>query len=628
MHSTSMQLGRLRAARASLHTSVRAAAARPPLFHLENAAIPHAKSVGRKPAQGLSWTIEDLGKDQCWAVIGPSGETGGAVRDGLRALLLGELRARRADQNRSLHAPVHRFLESGGHAPQHSIAHVSFGTRPAQGGDFVDYSTRYGSIRGEDRITLLESLLESLGVYTGIVAQQHMRPDPLAPDDSDTASGVGLLKWPNKETQRKAKEDAHAALARIRKTAPLLHIDEALLQRPVVALSNGQTRRARILRALVSGAQLVVLDEPFTGLDPITRDDISRLFSEVHAARHPRLVLILREQDQVPSFITHALRIDDEGHIVHGNVHEVNTAPSMAYAPGSYERVRSNHTAGTGVGDAAQPPVVEMHDVSIEYGGVSVLNNISLTLRPGARLVLVGDNGSGKTTLLSLLLGDNPRSYALDASQLALFGAARDAPRNAHVLLQRRMGHLSPELFNAFPRRSLEAGGLTVEEAVASGFDGIFTRRRLTPERRARVHHLLRLFADVLVAHGQHSTGSVFDGIEALAESSFASLTHGSQALVLLLRAIVHRPEFVVLDEPFQGMSAKQSARAREFLDGGVVPTSDGFWLEGLSVEEQAQERAWRQQLVLVMVSHYQTEWLLSCGRLLRLQAGNAVEQL
>ena len=628
MHSTGMRLVWLRGGRASLHTSVRAATARPPLFHLENAAIPHAKSVGGTPAQGLSWTIEDLGKDQCWAVIGPSGETGGAVRNALRALLLGESRARRADEDKSLHAPAHRFLESSGQAPQHAIAHVSFGTRPSQSGDFVDYSTRYGSIRGEDRVTLLESLLESLGVYTGIVAQQHMRPDPLASDDSESASGIGLLKWPNEEARRKAKEDAHAALARIRETAPLLHIDEALLQRPVVALSNGQTRRARILRALVSGAQFVVLDEPFTGLDPVTRDDISRLFSEVHGARRPRLLLILREQDQVPSFITHALRIDDEGHIVHGHMDEVAPAPSTAYAPGSYERVQANYAAGTGVGDATQPPVVEMHDVSIEYGGVRVLNNISLTLRPGARLVLVGDNGSGKTTLLSLLLGDNPRSYALDASQLALFGAARDAPRNAHVLLQRRMGHLSPELFNAFPRRSLEAGGLTVEEAVASGFDGIFTRRKLTPERRARVHQLLGLFVDVLVAHEQYSTGAAFGRVEALAESSFASLTHGSQALVLLLRAIVHRPQFVVLDEPFQGMSAKQSARAREFLDGGVVPTSDGFWMEGLSEEEQAQERAWRQKLVLVMVSHYHSEWLLSCGRLLRLQRGHAVEQL
>lgn len=613
--------------RAFVHTSARACAARAPLFQLENAAVPCVNSVAGQHGQGLSWTIEDGGKDECWAIIGPSGEVGGAVRRALCALLLGESRARRADADRTLHPPVHRFLEASGDAPRRAIAHVAFGVRTAPGADFVDYSTRYGSIRGEDRVTLLESLLESLGVYTGLVAQQHMRPDPLAPADSDSASGRGVLKWASDEARTQAVQHAHAALERVRRTAPLLHIDEALLQRPLIALSNGQTRRARILRALVSGAQLVLLDEPFTGLDPQTRADVTDLFAEVHAARRPRVCLVLREQDQVPAFVTHVVRIDEHGDIALGPTHAIDTRPAAAYEPGGYERVRENAATGVGVGDAAQPPVVALHDLTLEYGETPVLSNVSLALCPGARMVLVGDNGSGKTTLLSLLLGDNPRSYALDATQLTLFGAPRDAPRNAHVLLQRRIGHLSPELYNAFPRRSLESGGLTVEEAVASGFDGIFTRRSISPERRARVHQLLGCFVDVLVASEGNAAGASFADVPTLAESAFSALTHGSQALVLLLRAVVHRPQLLVMDEPFQGMSARQGARAREFLDAGATGAMDAFWVRDMSPEEQAAETTWRKQLAMVVVSHYQTEWLLTCGRLLRLQQGHVVEQ-
>lgn len=610
---------------ARLHTSARRAT-RAPLFEITNVTIPGMQSVVGRDTPGLSWTIRDEGRDECWAIVGPSGEAGGAVRRSLCALLLGDARARYADDASSLHPPVHRFLAD--EAPQQAIAHVAFGTRTSSGGEFVDYSTRYGSIRGEDRVTLLESLLESVGVYIGTVAQQHMRPDPLAPAGSESASGLGVLKWPSEAAKQEAVNAAHAALERIRTSAPLLRIDETLLQRPVVALSNGQTRRARILRALISGAQMVVLDEPFTGLDPPTRAKVASLFSEVHAKRMPRICLVLREQDEIPSFVTHLLRVDDEGRVALGPVASVDAPPPTAYAPGGYDLVLANNAAGLGVGDTAQAPLVAMHDVSIAYGGEPVLRNVSLTLCPGARLVLVGDNGSGKTTLLSLLLGDNPRSYALDASQLALFGAARDAPSNAHVLLQKRMGHLSPELYNAFPRKSLEAGGLTVAEAVASGFDGIFTRRPITDERKERVYTLLSLFADVLVPAARNEQSTPFANVEALAEASFASLTHGSQALCLLLRAIVHRPPFLVLDEPFQGMSTRQAARAREFLDAGLAPSSDAWWLAGMSESEQATDTAWRQRLALVTVSHYESEWLRTCGRLLRLRQGYVVEQM
>ncbi|WFD44251.1 hypothetical protein MPSI1_002917 [Malassezia psittaci] len=598
---------------------------RAPLFQLENAAVPGVKSIAGVSGQELSWVIEDRGKDECWAIVGPSGELGGTIRNTLRAYLLGARRPRLVGTDQLSHPPVHKFLDGSEAKLENSIAHVSFETRRSNSSDFVDYSTRYGSIRDEDRVNLMESLLESLGVFSGVIAQRNMRPDPLAQGNSESDQELGVLKWSSQHAKEQAIQQAWHALDKIKQTAPLLHIDESLLHRPLVALSNGQTRRARILQALVSGAQFVVLDEPFTGLDPPTRAEVSDLLAEVHQKRNPRICLVLREQDEIPSFITHVIRISEKGDITLGRCDEVLSGNSKAYEPGSYQRVVSNHAAGIGVGNDSQPPLVVMRDVSIEYGGTSVLNNVSLTLYPGQRMVLVGDNGSGKTTLLSLILGDNPRSYALDADHLTLFGAARDAPSNAHVLLQRRIGHLSPELYNAFPRRSAEAGGLTVEEAIASGYEGIFTRRPIRPDQRRRIKYLLHLFVDVMASNEPNSAGSLFDGVENLAESSFSALTHGSQAIVLLLRAVVHRPALLVLDEPFQGMSSRQAMRARQFLDNDS--TSESFWYNGLSSEEKVAERQWKTDFALVLISHYESEWLLSCGHLLRLKQGQVVEQ-
>lgn len=526
-------------------------------------------------------------------------------------ILLGRVRPRIAGDLTKQHAPVHVSL------PVQSMAHVSFETRPSATGDFVDYGIRYGSIRGTDRVTLFEHLMESCGIYTGSIARQHMRPDPLAPSQDDT----GLLKWQSELERQSLIQEAEHVQARIHEMAPLLGL-EALLTRPVIALSNGQTRRARILQALLAGAECVVMEEPFTGLDPPTRRDVSSLFESLHAQRVPRFMMFLREQDPMPDFVTHVLRVNELGEVTQlGRTTSTVSCAKAAYPPGGYDVVKRNASAGQGVGHQTESPILSMRDISLSYGSSHVLQHVSLTLWPGSRMVLVGDNGSGKTTLLSLLLGDHPRSFAIPACQWSLFGRARDAPQNAHVLLQKRLGHLSPELYNAFPRKSLEKGGLTVADAVSSGFDGIFTYRRRTETQMARVHQLLSLFVAELVSRTSNSSNATSK--ETLADMPFMHLTHGSQALVLLLRAVVHRPALLVLDEPFQGMSSRQLAKARAFLDA----SSDAWVYEGMTKEEQDIDRAWRERLAMVIVSHYEAEWPLSCGRLLRLSAGRVIEQ-
>lgn len=511
-------------------------------------------------------------------------------------------------------------------------------------------------------MTLYESLMAEMGTQTGLMARMALMPDPLAdPEEeakSDYAEGVTRLKWSGPEEEQQARELARQNHAKITELAPLLQLsqgDPPLLLRPVIGLSNGQTRRARILAALCVGCQVLVLEEPFTGLDPPTRASLTELLRGLHSQRSPRVICVLREQDELPDFVTDVLSIGEEGQVVFKGPLPSDPRPKTAAElsqqasgkkkeqKGGYELCLSQSARGLGRGDESQTPVVEMKEVSIAYKGKPILDRVSLRLPPGSRTILVGDNGSGKTTLLSLLLGMHPQSYSLGADQLTLFGQARAEPVNATPLLRRKCGQLSPELVNAFPRRGLEFGGLTVRDTVGSGFEGIFSRRELTPEQIRRVRSLVARFQHVLLvptrisssfssASSSSTSSTEADGLSSLLASPLHALTPGSQVLVLFLRAIVHRPGLLVLDEPFQGMSSKQVAAVRNFLDG-KVDVDQGEGGSGASMnqtgeeqEERQLDRAWLKKMALVLVSHFEEEWPRTAGRLVRLREGSVIE--
>lgn len=604
-----------------------------PLLRLEGALFKNLIASSTDHSPTLQWTVNDNGADECWAIIAPASEQGGAVRRELIDILSGRLRPRKAPNNTS-HPPVHPFLLDPTHpdahprSSTHAIKHVSFATKmgsSSSSGEFTNYSARYGAIRDEDRVTLYERLMDLLDCPVGLVAATRLVPDPFAAPDS--ADEIGRFKYKSEAQRQAALAKAQKADRIIRQMAPLLLINNELLHRPVIALSNGQTRRARILSSLITGAELVVLEEPFSGIDVGTRQRLSDLFAQLHAGRRPRLVLVLREQDSIPDLVTHVLRVDDSGCITSIGPRS-SSSPNSAASPtpttqpaqGGHGVLLSNSQSSIGQPDLSTPPYIHLSSVTIQYGPKRVLDNITLSIHPGHRLILAGDNGSGKTTLLALLLGDHPKSFSFPASSLSLFSHARDHPSNARLLLNRRIGHLSPELFNAFPRKSLSQGGLTVGEVVASGFESVFARRKYTQLQKEKVYTLLAVFADLIKTKA--STTVEGSDVGALSDTGFSELSHGSQAVVLFCRAVVGNPSVLVLDEPFQGMDRRQVERVRAFLD-----RPDDFAV-GATDEERRKDVEERRRTAIVLVSHYESEWPTSFGSLLRLSEGKVIERI
>lgn len=278
---------------------------------------------------------------------------------------------------------------------------VSFSSRLSSvsaGGsnNFIDFTTRYGAIREEDRITLRESLLQGMGTYTGLVARMALYHDPLLDPleekRQDQKDGITRLPWSSSGDEQATRQRAKENVARLEALAPLLnltHGDPPLLERPLIALSNGQTRRARILAALCQGSDVLVLEEPFTGLDPPTRASLSKLLASLHAERKPRTVCVLREQDEIPGFITHVLAIGDEGEVLFNGVRPqgVGTAVELARqqasdkggfkdeeSKGGYAILKEQAAQGVGRGDERAEPVVQLSNVSIAYKGKKVLD--------------------------------------------------------------------------------------------------------------------------------------------------------------------------------------------------------------------------------------------------------------
>ncbi|MBR6875764.1 MAG: ATP-binding cassette domain-containing protein [Bacteroidales bacterium] len=284
--------------------------------------------------------------------------------------------------------------------------------------------------------------------------------------------------------------------------------------RPLVTLSSGELRKYQLRRALESGTKVLVIDNPYIGLDPQARKDLTRQLTELSATT--TLVLVLSRVAEIPPFITHVVPVAD------GQMGE--KVPLEAYL------------------DAVLPPaVIRMRGVTISYGERVILDALDWTAREGEHWALTGANGSGKSTLLSLICADNPRAYACD---IELFGRPRGSGETIWDI-KRNIGYVSPELHRAF---QVDAPALDI---VASGLfdtEGLF--RHPSGEQYACARRWMAEF-----------------GIEDLAEKPFLRLSSGQQRLCLVARAFVKDPRLYVLDEPLHGLDEPQRRRVKSLLD-------------------------------------------------------------
>ena len=217
------------------------------------------------------------------------------------------------------------------------------------------------------------------------------------------------------------------------------------LPRPFHSLSNGETRRVLLARALLANPALLVLDDPCAGLDPDRREQVKGICNAL-AARGISLLVAVRHEDEIPACVTHVLEISCGRFVRQGPYapSQVARPAQPRIAPGA----RTSRSAeATPQGQRAARPssggpiVFDLRNITLAFGRRRLFDGLSWTVRAGEHWVLRGANGSGKTTLLSLVTGDNPKAYANDVT---VFGHRRGVGEEL-AKTRRQIGMVSPE---------------------------------------------------------------------------------------------------------------------------------------------------------------------------------------
>lgn len=272
--------------------------ARPPLVRINNgtfyrqqpspASTEEEASINTPLFPGLSFEFAANQDNQYWAVVGPSNAGKTTFLDILRGQYL--CFPPNARTYPYLSTEEIATKDARLRYPGRAIQYVGFDNKP---GGLSGIGT-YLSARYESRREVTDFSLQDF-----LVGNTQLNPG------------------------ERSEETDVALLESIAKDLRLLD----LMKMPVSNLSNGQTRRARIAKALLGKPELLVLDEPFMGLDPPTTVHLSPLLGQLAEANNPRILLALRPQDPIPEWITHVMFLAGEGkvEVAHkGTVEEVS----------------------------------------------------------------------------------------------------------------------------------------------------------------------------------------------------------------------------------------------------------------------------------------------------------------
>ena len=311
----------------------------------------------------------------------------------------------------------------------------------------------------------------------------------------------------------------------------LFHLDD-LLDKYIILLSSGELRKFKLAANLFTRPKVLIIENPFIGLDAETRDQVKELLRMLTEEQGMQIILVLSKMDEIPDFITRVIKLD--------NLHfvpeiKVKTDFLIEHCP---HAIQVQH-------EATFPPIPQLvimfKHVTIQYGERTILKDLNWVVLKGEHWALSGQNGSGKSTLLSLVCADNPQSYACDIS---LFGHQRGSGESIWDI-KKHIGYVSPEMHRSYKQN------IPALQIVASGLkDTIGLYFKPTEQEKNQCLEWMNLF-----------------GIKHLADRKFLEMSSGEQRLVLLARAFVKSPDLLILDEPLHGLDLCNRNMVKAIVD-------------------------------------------------------------
>ena len=345
--------------------------------------------------------------------------------------------------------------------------------------------------------------------------------------------------------------------------------------RPAAKLSGGMKQKLGLCCALIHDPDLLILDEPTTGVDPLSRRQFWELIERIRARRAGMSVIV------ATAYMEEAERFDwlvamDAGRVLAtGSPAELKARTGAAYLDAAFiallpEARRAGHRVLTVPPRTVQTggaPAIEAEGLTMRFGDFTAVDRVSFRIERGEIFGFLGSNGCGKTTTMKMLTGLLPPSEG----RAKLFGQ----PVDPHDLATRkRVGYMT-QAFSLYSE-------LTVRQNLVL---------------HARLFHL----AGAAVAPRVNELIERF-GLEAHADALAASLPLGIRQRLSLAVAMVHKPEMLILDEP----------------TSGVDPVArDQFW-------ELLIDIARRQGVTIFISTHFMNE-AERCDRISLMHAGKVL---
>ena len=355
---------------------------------------------------------------------------------------------------------------------------------------------------------------------------------------------------------------------------------EKILDRGLKFMSTGEIRRTLLCRALLSGKNLLILSDPFAGLDAQSRSILLEFFQKMVKRQNEgslngtSIILAMERYHEIPDSITNVLEFTDKKVSFCGSKKEYEKILEKRSAKNELERVAEKQEflsqlseaqgavvaraavaeavseVGAGVPESdsdaqnsSENALVCMEGVNVGWDGRQVLKDFSWKVLPEQHWFIRGPNGSGKTTLLELITGDNKQVYCND---VWLFGRKRGTGESIWDI-KKNLGIVSYRLHVEYRM----VGGTCLEDVIISGFrDSIGLYEQKTDMEISAAKKWLKLA-----------------GFEGREMESFGNLSYGEQRAVLIMRAAVKSPKLLILDEPCHGLDEQYRQKILDLLE-------------------------------------------------------------
>ena len=310
---------------------------------------------------------------------------------------------------------------------------------------------------------------------------------------------------------------------------------EPLLKQRLRALSTGETRKLMLIKALSNRPQLIVLDEPFDGLDVESTELLNTILAEL--SNSMSMLFVLNRLAEIPAFISHY------GYVSAGKLQYQLASPVEKQLNDLFKLLHLEQTDLTIPRKDVEHSAPEFHDAelvrlqnaSVSYSGKVIFSQLNWTIKARQHWQLSGKNGSGKTCLLNLITGDNPQCYN---NNIKVFGFQRGSGESIWQIKQ-YIGYISNALHMDY-RVSISA----LNTIISGFYDSIGLYQQPTQRQLDIAMQWLALL-----------------GLSELKNTPFTQLSYGDQRMLLIARAMVKHPALLILDEPCLGLDEANRQR-------------------------------------------------------------------